>query len=83
MKSVAVHAVPRAQRRLLVSNYISDDEDDDPPGPDELDVQVLYRRPRVADAPKAHQDDSVSDYVGIRLAVARAKALQKFNQKYS
>jgi hypothetical protein len=74
-KSVLAYAAPRAQRRLLAI----DDTDDGPPGPEELDLQTPFRRPRLVDNPQ----DSVSDYVAVRLALARAKALQKYNEKYS
>ena len=47
MKSVWVHALPKAQRRLAVISDLEDDGNDDPAGPDELDLQVLYRRPEV------------------------------------
>jgi hypothetical protein len=82
-KNVLVHALPKAQRRLLVINDLTDDDNDDAPGPDELDLQVLYRRPEIVDHPKPPQDADLSDYVKIRLAIARAKALQKYNKKYS
>ena len=81
MKSALVHATPRAQRRLLVTNELTDDENDDPAGPDELILQTLYRRPRIVDDGKG-RDLDVSDYVSIRLAVARARAMQKYSEKW-
>jgi hypothetical protein len=81
MKSALVHAIPRAQRRLLATN-LTDDENDNPPGPDELDLQVMYRRPRIVEDHK-HFDADVSDYVTIRLAVARARAMQKYYKNYT
>jgi hypothetical protein len=78
-RSVVVLAVPKAQRRLLVTNDI-DDRDDGPPGPDELDLQSLYRRPRVSELP--HTDDSISDYITVRLAVARARALTTYSKHW-
>lgn len=76
-KSALVRAVPKAQRRLLVTNDLSDG-DDGPPGSDELDLQSPYRRPRVVN----ESVDDISDYVQIRLAVARAKALEVYRQKW-
>jgi hypothetical protein len=73
-KSVLVRAVPKAHRRLLINIELTD-EDDGPPGPDELDLQSPFARPRVHGKPKDFNE--VSDYVAIRLAVARAKAMQK------
>jgi hypothetical protein len=78
MKSVVVRVTPRTQRRLLVIEGLTDDENDDAPGPDELDLQAPYRRPRIVDnAP----DDSISDYVTVRLAVARARAMEIYRNK--
>jgi hypothetical protein len=57
-----------------------DDEDDGPPGPDELDLQRGFGRPRIVH--DKLQDEPVTDYVAIRLAVARAKALEKYRQTY-
>jgi hypothetical protein len=82
MRNARAHVTTRAQRRLLVINDLTDDENDNPPGPDELDLQVLYRRPRITSDNK-NLEIEVSDYVTIRLAVARAKAMQTYNKKYS
>lgn len=79
-RSVVVLAVPKAQRRLLVTNDI-DDRDNGPPGPDELDSQSPYRRPRISELP--HTDDSISDYVALRLAVARIKAVKTYNKYWA
>ena len=85
-RNALVHALPKAQRRLLVINDLTDDDNDDAPGPDELDLQVLYRRPEVVDVPdrKPHEDDvELSDYVRVRLAVARARAVQAHRARSS
>ena len=79
-RSVVVLAVPKAQRRLLVTNDI-DDRDNGPPGPDELDLQSPYRRPRISELP--HIDDNISDYITVRLAVARAKALTTYSKHWA
>lgn len=78
MKNVLVLAVPRAQRRLLASN----NDNDSAPGPDELDLQSPYARNRVHDKRKV-VDDDLSDYVKVRLAVARAKALEKYREQWA
>ena len=74
-KSVLARAVPRAQRRLLVTNDLSD-SNNDPAGPDELDLQTPYARPRVTTCKQETTNDDVSDYVAVRLAVARARAME-------
>lgn len=78
-KSVLVRAVPKYKRQVLAVNLDLDDNDD-PAGSDELDVYVGYRRPNLVKDQQS--DDDVSDYVSVRLAVARAKALQAYRQKY-
>ena len=80
-RNVLVHALPKTHRKFVVTNDLTDDENDDLPGPDELDLHVFYRRPTIN---KSIQfDNELSDYVAVRLAVARAKALQKYNEKWS
>lgn len=79
-KSVLARAVPRAQRRLLVTNNASDG-DDGPPGSDELDLQTPYRRPKLVETPDSGND--VSDYIAIRLAVARARAMKVYRTKWA
>lgn len=76
-KSVLVHALPKAQRKFVVINDLTDPEDDDLPGPDELDLQTLYRRPRIVDD---HSNDGISEYAMVRLAVARARAMAKYRE---
>jgi hypothetical protein len=82
-KSVLVHALPKTHRKFVATNDLTDDENDDLPGPDELDLQVLYRRPRIVDNHNAPEDVELSDYIKTRLLVARARALQIYNKKYS
>lgn len=78
MKSVVVRVVPRAQRRLLVTNDL---EDNELPGPNELDLQSPYARKRVQKTPEILNDE-LSDYIMVRLAVARAKAMQSYREKW-
>lgn len=89
-KSVLALALPKHQRRFLVTTDLTDPEDDDAPGSDELDLQVAFSRPRVYEQDRDHfpkpdtlDDEPLSDYVQIRLLVARAKALQAYSKKYS
>ena len=67
------------QKNPILSQSDLDDEDYGPPGPDELDQQRGYRKPKLS---KPFIDDEVSDYVAIRLAVIRAKTLQKYREIY-
>ena len=82
-RSVLVHALPRAQRRLLITNELGN-ESDGPAGPDELDLQSFYERPRInrQNTPDSDCED-LSDYVTIRLAVARAKAMEIYRNKWA
>ena len=81
-KNVLAHAIPRAHKRLLITNNLIDDENDDPPGPDELDLHIPYRRPDVVGIPHVDPDDGeLSDYVQVRLAVARARAMAVYRSK--
>lgn len=75
--------LPRTKRHLQKltqnqqSNISVDDTDDGPPGPDELDLQRGFGRPKIVND---QVDDEVSDYIAIRLAVIRAKTLQKHRE---
>jgi hypothetical protein len=79
-KSVLARVVPRAHRRLLVTNDVSDGNDG-PPGPNELDLQTPYRRPELVK--QLDPTDDVSDYVAVRLAVARARAMEIYRTKWT
>ena len=67
------------QKKQIANLSDLDDEDYGPPGPDELDMQQAYRKPKLS---KPFYDDEVSDYVAVRLAVIRAKTLQKYREKH-
>jgi len=74
-----------SQQRPQPSNIIIDDDDDDG-GPEELDYHRSYSRPKVyfVDEPVIDPDDTpLSNYVTVRLAVARAKAMQKYREIYN
>lgn len=79
MKSALVRAIPKYKRQALAIELDLDDNDD-PAGSDELDLHVAYRRPALVNDSTDESTD-VSDYVSVRLAVARAKAMQAFRQK--
>ena len=81
-KSVLVLALPKHQRKFVATSELTDPEDDDLPGPDELDMHVFYRRP-IVNKSITFEDEPVSDYVQTRLLMARARALQKHNEKWS
>jgi len=76
----------RPQQRLLSqlrSNpyFLEDDDDDD--AEDFPDLHVAYRRPdleKCTDKCQHDNDDDLSDYVLVRLALARAKALQRYRE---
>jgi len=66
----------------LLNNLIDDNDDND--GLDNLDLQCGYSRPKVYKVEKTvtYFDDTFSDYVTVRLAIARAKAIQKYREIY-
>ena len=78
--------LPRTQQRqlsLLRSNPLTLDDDDDDDGVDEVDFQVGFRRPELAKVLDQQGDldqDDLSDYVTVRLAVARARAMSRYRE---
>ena len=66
--------VNHVKRSYIVNSSIDDSDDDDA---DILDLHTGYRRPRVVD----NDDEELSDYVKLRLAVARARALAIYRSK--
>ena len=69
----------------LLSNTIIDEDDDDG-GPEELDYHRAYGRPKVCyvdETGKNSDDQPLSDYVTVRLALSRAKALLKYRETYT
>jgi hypothetical protein len=89
LKALSLPKTKRLQLKLsqqhpLLSNLIIDDDDDDD-GPEDLDCHRAYGRPKVykVDEKVTESDDQpLSDYVTVRLAVARAKAMQKYREIY-
>ena len=86
-KSVLAHVLSRAQRRLLVINELIDDENDNPAGPDELDLQSLLARPSMPGRKDSiihdENDEDISDYARVRLAVARARAMEIYRRRFA
>lgn len=58
---------------MIISGYETDIDDED--------LAPFYRRTHVRDEPEK-ENDEISDYVAIRLAVIRAKTLQKYRELY-
>jgi hypothetical protein len=86
-KALSLSRTKRLQLKLsqqpLLSNTIFDDSDDDG-GSDDPDYQRGYSRPKVHKVKETvtdfDDDEPLSDYVTVRLAVARAKAMQKYRE---
>jgi hypothetical protein len=81
-----VRHLPQPHRQhLLLSNHVADDDDDDD-ADFVLDLHVSYRRPslvRNQDEQEVQDDEPLSDYVTVRLAVARAKAMAKYRELHA
>lgn len=81
-KSVLVRVVPRHKKQTPITNSDLDDSDSGPSS-EELDLHVAYRRPELISNPTTDTDDTddeISDYVAIRLAVARARAMNIYRR---
>ena len=77
------HLLPRSKQKLLSlqrSNPSELDDDDDDALEDFPDLQIAYRRPILipCDVHCDHDQDELSDYVLVRLELARAKALARY-----
>ena len=83
-KKLQLKLSQQSQQLPQLSNTIIDDDDDDD-GPDDLDYHRAYSRPKVYKVEQQvtdFDDEPLSDYVTVRLAVARAKAMQKYREIY-
>jgi hypothetical protein len=81
-RSVLARVKSRAEiHALKAANLLSIDDDDDDDY-DDIDMQVAYARPRLT-KPEKNLDLEISDHAKIRLMVARARALQVYNKKYT
>jgi hypothetical protein len=65
--------------QLLQASNSEIDEDDDSEDLSDLDFQQGYRRPKLV----VDKEAELSDYIAIRLAVSRAKAMQKYREIYT
>jgi len=77
--------LPRTQQKLLSLQRSNpseiDDGDDD--GYDDIDFHVAYRRPSLIPCDdKCHHigEDELSDYITVRLALARLKAIHRYRE---
>ncbi len=77
------HLLPRLQQRLwnqLRSNTFTLDDHDNDDGVDDVDLQVGYRRQEIADQFEDLDQDDLSDHAIVRLAVARARAMERYHE---
>lgn len=79
-KSVLARAVPKYKRQVLATN-LGINDNDDPAGSDELDLQSPYRRPELVQ--DVDTDSDLSDYVRTRLLIARLRALKKYQDAWA
>ena len=74
----------RTTKKLLHQLHLplpSDLDDSDGGDYDEIDLQVGYRRPEPVQYKVPYDDDEpLSDYVTVRLAVARARAMARYRE---
>ena len=77
------HLLPRLQQRLwnqLRSNTFTLDDHDNDNDVDDVDLQVGFRRQEIADQFEDLDQDDLSDHAIIRLAVARARAMERYHE---
>ena len=78
------HLLPRSKQKLLSLQRSNPDEidDGDNDGYDDIDFHVAYRRPTLipCDIKCHNHDDELSDHVLVRLAIARAKAMDRYRE---
>jgi len=80
--------LPRPQQRLLNQLRSNSDELDDSDDEefDDTDLQIGYRRPtleKCSDKCRHDDEDDLSDYIIVRLALARAKAIKLYREKHN
>ena len=84
MKSGSSLVWSRAQKHAFkATNLVIDDEDDD--GSDDDTVfQVAFARPKFSKPQNIEDDDEeLSDYVKMRLLIARMKAMKIYDEKWA
>jgi hypothetical protein len=73
-------AAKRLQKQLAQVQTPSNINDEDDDGYDEIDICVAYRRPEIVHDDSNTDEDELSPYVTVRLAVARAKAMSRYRE---
>jgi hypothetical protein len=77
------HLLPKQLPHPLPSNSLIAEDDNDDDTEDFPDLHIAYRRPdleKCSDKCQHDEDDELSDYVLVRLAVARAKAMKLYKK---
>jgi len=79
------HLLPRSKQKQLSLQRSNPDEidDGDDDGYNDIDLHVAYRRPSLIpcnDQCHDHDQDELSDHVLVRLAIARAKAMDRYRE---
>ncbi len=75
--------VKRSQKVLIRAAVAPGDMDDTDTDSDDLDIYVGYRRPELDKPSRPQTDDpELSDYVQLRLLIARTRALKKFAEAH-
>ena len=76
--------LPQPHRQHLLLSNLQNDNDDDNEDYTQ-DVQVGYRRPNIVQDTQDQliDDEPLSDYVVVRLAVARARALARYRELHA
>lgn len=80
-KNVLAIASSRPFRTLLIINAVIDDREERPPGSDELDLQGPFDRNRSVHRCEESIDD-IGAHARVRLAIARARALEKYRENW-
>lgn len=83
-KNVLARVVPKNKRQVLAPSLLDIEDSNESQGTEAIDLHVGYRRPEVITVPEESnkEDPEFSDYVIVRLAVARARAMNAYRQKY-
>jgi len=76
--------VKRSQKILIRAAVAPGDIDDTDTDSDGMDIYIGYRRPELSEPIQLPSDDpDLSDYVQLRLLIARTRALKKFAEVQS
>ena len=84
--ALMVAAKPQTQGSQVVLLHLFDDEDAGS-GPEDIDLHRSFSRPRVAEVAELEieddADDELSDTIKLRLLIARTRAVQLHEKKFS